>query len=119
VEATDLELEPHEHDPFGGATLVREDQDISWRPQRPEHRPSWFWIGTAVLAVALGTGAFVGMRSAATHATTTNTTPANNFPPAFGPPGGGGGRGPGFGPPPDQQQQSPQQQQPQQNGSVQ
>jgi hypothetical protein len=106
METTDLELEPHEHDPFGGATPVREDQDLSWTPQRPARRHSLFWIGTAVAAIALGTGAFVGMRSAASHTSTTNTNtqPGNGF--FGGPPNGGGPPGgPGFGPPPDQQQQ--------------
>ena len=93
METTDLELEPDEHDPFGGATPVREDQDLSWTPQRPTRRPSWFWIGTAVVAIALGTGAFVGMRSTANNTATTQA--ANGF---QGGPGGQGFQGgpPGF-----------------------
>jgi hypothetical protein len=95
METTDLELEPHEHDPFGGATPVREDQDLSWTPQRPARRHSLFWIGTAVAAIALGTGAFVGMRSAANN-TASTTQPANGFQGQG--PGGQGGQGgpPGF-----------------------
>src|SRR5258708_6702863 len=97
--AEDLALDTDEHDPFGGATPVGDDQDIAWTPQRPSRRPSWYWIGIAVLAIALGTGAFIGTRSAANHATTTNT-PANGSPPGPGGPGGfGPPGGPGFGPP--------------------
>jgi len=47
METTDLGLDTDdtddtddvdEHDPFGGATPVREDQDMSWTPQRPTRR---------------------------------------------------------------------------------
>jgi hypothetical protein len=99
-EDLDPGLEPHEHDAFGGDTPADEHQDIAWSPQRPSRRPSWFWIGTAVVAVALGTGAFVGMRSAANSSATTAQA-ANGQDPTqsrgqspFGGPGGGGP--PGF-----------------------
>jgi len=107
METTDLGLDTDdtddtddvdEHDPFGGATPVREDQDLSWTPQRPARRPSWFWVGTAVVAIALGTGAYVGMRSAANN-TATTTQAANG---ANGVPGGPNFRGQG-GPPGFQQ----------------
>jgi hypothetical protein len=98
METTDLGLDTNdtnEHDPFGGATPVGEDQDMSWTPQRPARRPSLFWIGTAVVAIALGTGAFVGMRSAANN-TTTTTPAAGAFQNGPGQGPGQGGGPPGF-----------------------
>ena len=90
-------METAEHDAFGG------EADVDWKPPLPSRNPGWYWAAVGVIAVSMGTGAFVGMRSAASHSTATNQTnrtnqtnqPANGF--FGGPPGQGG---PGFGPPP-------------------
>ncbi|GEM_PF-5884112 len=84
-----------EHDAFGGDVPppTSEPHDVDWTPKQPRQNPSWYWVAVGVVAIALGTGAFLGMRAAANK---TSTTAANAFPGQGQ--GGQGGQGgpPGF-----------------------
>src|SRR5438270_5711992 len=85
-------LDSEGHDAFGGGPPPT-DHDVDWRPDKPGRRPVRRWIAAGVAAVAVATGAFFGVRSAATHSSTASANAAGGGAQAGGFPGGPGGPG--------------------------